>query len=147
MAGDFELHLQRSLDESYEAVVKVLKAGSQAWLPEFAQEAETMTAELAFDQAAQHVRRRVAIELGTIQLFAYGMTVRIQWRAARRPHLYPELEGHLRLDRRQPDGCFQSADIFICSRRPRSHNGSKVIYDTTTRAQRRWNHKALQSRW
>jgi hypothetical protein len=111
MAGDFELHLQRSLDESYEAVVKVLKAGPQAWLPEFAQEAETVTAELAFDQAGGHVRRRVAVELGTVQLFAYGVTVRIQWKAAEHPNLYPRLEGHLRLERRQPTGCRLRFDV------------------------------------
>lgn len=105
MAEGFELHLERILVEPYEAAERVLRAGSQEWLPGFAKEGEQVTAELAYEQAGRRVSRRIAVELGAVQLFAYGVSVRIKWRAARHPDLYPELEGHLRLERRRPAGC------------------------------------------
>ncbi|MBO0703315.1 MAG: hypothetical protein J2P38_10310, partial [Candidatus Dormibacteraeota bacterium] len=35
----------------------------------------------------------------------YGVTVRVEWKGAEHPRLYPALEGHLRLERQQPAGC------------------------------------------
>lgn len=104
MTEDFELHLERGLDLPYEAAEPVLRAGPRAWLPGFAQEGEHTTSELAFEQSGGRVTRRIEVQLGSVQLFAYGVAVRIEWAGARHPQLYPRLEGHLRLERRQPAG-------------------------------------------
>jgi hypothetical protein len=104
VAADFELHLERDLDVAYEAAEHVLEAGPREWLPGFAQEGERVTAELAFEQSGRRVTRRVEVLLGTVQPFAYGVAVRVEWEGARRPQLYPRLEGHLRLERGQPAG-------------------------------------------
>jgi hypothetical protein len=105
VAEGFELHLERILEEPYEQAERVLRGGPQQWLPGFAMEGQQVTAGLAYERAGRRVSRRIAVELGAVQLFAYGVSVRIKWRAARHSRFYPELEGHLRLERRQPAGC------------------------------------------
>lgn len=105
MSVPFELHLERALDEPYEGLERALRAGPGAWLPGFEQEADDrVTGELAAEQAGGRVRRRIEVRTGPVQRFAYGVTVRVDWRAAQHPELYPELEGHLRLERRRDSG-------------------------------------------
>lgn len=105
MADGFELHPERTLGADYETAVAVLREGPQRWLPGFALDGERLTAELGFDQAGRRVGRRIEVTLGSVQPFAYGVTVRVQWKAVRRPQLYPTLEGHLRLEPAQRGGC------------------------------------------
>lgn len=104
MAEGFELHLQRALDEPYEALEAGLRAGPEKWLPGFQRTGDRITGELAYEQAGAHVKRRTEVRVGPVQLFAYGVTIQVGWKGARHPELYPELEGHLRLERRQPSG-------------------------------------------
>ena len=111
MAEGFELHLERTLSADYDTAVGVLRAGPERWLPGFAAEGERLTAELAFDQAGRRIGRRIEVALGTVQPFAYGVTVRVQWQAVRRPHLYPTLDGHLRLEPGQDAGCRLRFDV------------------------------------
>ncbi len=104
VAEGFELHLEKVLDEPYESLVARLRAGPQSWLPGFEQDGDRLTAELATEQAGRRVRRRIEVRTGPVQRFGYGVTVRIEWRGAQHPELYPRLEGHLRLERRQLAG-------------------------------------------
>lgn len=99
-----ELHLERALDEPVEALEAVLREGPERWFPEFAMEEGHATGVLRYRQAGRHIERQVVVEAGPVQRFAYGVTVRLEWRAARHAELYPELEGHLRLERGQPAG-------------------------------------------
>ncbi|MGH7921527.1 MAG: hypothetical protein ACREQM_16525 [Candidatus Dormibacteraceae bacterium] len=103
MAEDFELHLARDLATPYEAALRVLEAGPERWLPGFAQDGDRMTARLGFDQAGRHIGRRIEVRVAPLQRFAYGVIVRLEWKGARRPRLYPRLEGHLRLERGEAD--------------------------------------------
>lgn len=105
MADRSELHLMTVLEAPYESMEQVLREGPQAWLPGFEQEGDRVTAELAAEQSHRRIKRRIEVETGPVQRFAYGVTVRLEWRAARHSELFPELEGHLRLERRQPAGC------------------------------------------
>lgn len=103
--GDtFELHLQQLIDRPYEVLEDRLRSGPENWVPGFALDGERISGELAYEQAGTRVRRRISLRLGPIQRFAYGLTIQIGWRGARHAQLYPELEGHLRLERRQPSG-------------------------------------------
>lgn len=104
MADRSELHLERVLDKPFEALESILRAGPQQWLPGFQEEGGRSTGELAYEQAGSRIKRRIEVRLGPVQRFAYGVTVHIQWKAARHSELYPELEGHLRLEGRQPSG-------------------------------------------
>ncbi|HUZ89731.1 MAG TPA: hypothetical protein VMU49_07870 [Candidatus Acidoferrales bacterium] len=105
MREGFELHLLRVLSGPYETLESVLRAGPQEWLPGFTRQGQANTAEISVEQAGRRIRRRIVVTTGNVERYAYGVTVRIQWRAARHAELYPELEGHLRLERRQPAGC------------------------------------------
>lgn len=103
--GDtFELHLQHVIDRPYEVLEDRLRSGPENWVPGFARDRERISGELAFEQSGARIRRRIAVHVGPVQRFAYGLTVQIGWKGARRPQLYPKLEGHLRLERRQPSG-------------------------------------------
>lgn len=104
MAERPELHFERSLETPYDELEAVLRLGPERWLPGFQREGELITGELAYDQGGTRIRRRIEIEAGPIQRFAYGVTVHLRWKAARRAELYPELDGHLRLERRRPSG-------------------------------------------
>lgn len=104
MAEAAELHLRRELDRPYENVEAQLHAGPEQWLPGFERDGERVTGELSYDQAGVQIRRRTEVRVGPVQRFAYGVTVQIRWKAADRPELYPELEGHLRLEPRTPSG-------------------------------------------
>lgn len=111
MAGDFEVHEERSLEADYPAAERVLRAGPQEWLPGFVQEGERLTSEIGFEELGRRVTRRVDVVLGSVQPFAYGVTVRVEWKGAVHPQLYPSLEGHLRLERRQPAGSRLRFDV------------------------------------
>lgn len=111
MADGFELHLVRTFGADYDSAAGVLRAGPERWLPGFAVDGDRVTAELAFDQAGRRIGRRIEVALGTVQPFAYGVTVRVQWQAVRRPHLYPTLDGHLRLEPGQDAGCRLRFDV------------------------------------
>ena len=100
-----ELHLERVLDAPYEKLEPVLRAGPERWLPGYEQEDGSILCELSYEQGGSRIRRRIEVSLGPVQRFAYGVTLRVQWKAARHAELYPELEGHLRLERREPTGC------------------------------------------
>jgi len=99
-----ELHLEVLLEQPYEVLERVLRAGPERWLPAFSREGNGMTGELAYEQAGRRIKRRIEVHVGPVQRFAYGVTAQIHWKAARRSELYPELEGHLRLEPRQPSG-------------------------------------------
>ena len=105
MPERLELHLARNLDVAYSEALQVLQAGPERWLPEFRRDGDRITAGLALDRAGRRISRRVEVQLGHVQPFAYGVTVRIEWKGSRLPHLYPRLEGHLRLERGRPKGC------------------------------------------
>lgn len=99
-----ELHLERTLEAPYERVESTLRAGPERWLPSFTRDGDRQTAELAYTQAGARIVRRVEVEVGPVQRFAYGVTVHIHWKAASRPGLYPELDGHVRAEERRPSG-------------------------------------------
>jgi hypothetical protein len=104
MADRMEIHLERVIEEPYAALETALRAGPARWLPGFDDEGERVTGELIYEQAGGRVKRRIEVRPGPVQRFAYGVTVRIEWKAAQHSEFYPELEGHLRLERRQPSG-------------------------------------------
>ncbi len=98
MAEHFELHLERKLDAPYDSVETALRDGPQRWLPGFRSAGGRQTAELAYAEAGGRIRRRIDIDVGPVQRFAYGVTVHVSWKAAQRAELYPELDGHLRAE-------------------------------------------------
>lgn len=98
-----ELHLQRVIEQPYELLEARLREGPERWLPGFAGQGERISGELTFQQSGARVRRRIEVKIGPVQHFAYGVTVQVAWKGARHSELYPELEGHLRLER-QGDG-------------------------------------------
>ncbi|HET7421673.1 MAG TPA: hypothetical protein VFL27_14940 [Candidatus Dormibacteraeota bacterium] len=105
-----ELHFERSLDDAYDALERRLRAGPEAWLPGFSVEAGKVTCELWFEQAGRRISRRVELEAGPVQRFAYGVTVHVRWKAARHPELYPAFDGHLRLEARRQAGSMLRLD-------------------------------------
>lgn len=98
MAERFELHLERQLDAPYDSVEAALREGPQRWLPDFRSAGGRQTAELAYAEAGGRIRRRIDVDVGPVQRFAYGVTVHVGWKAAQRAELYPELDGHLRAE-------------------------------------------------
>ena len=108
MAEAPELHLERTLAAEYDAAEAALREGPKRWLPGYAEEGGSLSGELAFRQGGQRIRRRISVEVGPVQRFAYGCTVHVEWRGAGHPELYPTLDGHLRLERRQPAGAVLS---------------------------------------
>lgn len=104
LADPLELHLQRVIQKPYEDLESRLQAGPETWLPGFEQEGSRMTGELSYEQGGTRIKRRTEVWVGPVQRFAYGVTVQISWKGARHPELYPELDGHLRLERHQPSG-------------------------------------------
>lgn len=105
MSERLELHLARELSTSYEVASEVLQAGPQRWLPGFEQHQDHITARLALGTAGRRMGRRVEVHLGRVQPFGYGLSVRLEWQDARRPALYPRLEGHLRAERGEEGRC------------------------------------------
>lgn len=105
MPEPFELHLQRELESPYDVALDALRTGPERWLPGFARDGGRITAVVAFDPAGRRIGRRVEVTLGSVQPFAYGVTVRVEWQGAHQPWLYPRLEGHLRLERAEPGRC------------------------------------------
>jgi hypothetical protein len=98
MGDTFELHLQREIDQPYESVAKRLRGGPEEWLPGFARDGDRVTGELAYERGGARIQRRTEVRIGPVQNFAYGVTVQVGWKGASHPELYPELEGHLRLE-------------------------------------------------
>ena len=98
MAEHFELHLERQLDAPYDTVEAALREGPQRWLPAFRSAGGRQTAELAFAEGGGRIVRRIEIDVGPVQKFAYGVTVHVSWKGAQRAELYPELDGHLRVE-------------------------------------------------
>ena len=84
---------------------EVLQAGPDRWLPGFEQNEDRVTARLELASAGGRVGRRVEVHLGQVQLFGYGLSVRLDWQDARRPSFYPRLEGHLRAERGEEGRC------------------------------------------
>lgn len=104
MAEQFELHLERHLAAAYDSVEAALHEGPKRWLPGFRSAGERQTAELAYSEAGGRIARRIDVDVGPVQRFAYGVTVHVSWRAAQRAELYPELDGHLRAEPSEPSG-------------------------------------------
>lgn len=100
----FELHLSRTIEVPLEHAEAVLKQGPERWLPSFKREGERQTAALTWPRIGGRIARRIAVETGPVQRFAYGVTVHVRWRAAAHAELYPELDGHLRAEGRKPSG-------------------------------------------
>ena len=94
-----EIHLDRMVEGREDQLEAILRAGPARWLPGYAVEGGKVRARLRYQQAGRHLEREVEVEVGPVQRFAYGVSVRVEWRAARHAELYPELEGHLRLER------------------------------------------------
>lgn len=63
-----------------------------------------MSGELAIERAGARVSRRTEVQVGPVQRFAYGVTIQVRWKGQRHPDLYPELEGHLRVEPHEPSG-------------------------------------------
>lgn len=105
MSQRLELHLARDLSTPYEVASEVLQAGPDRWLPGFEEHEGQITARLAMASPGGRMARRVAIQLGQVQPFGYGLSVRLEWQDARRPALYPRLEGHLRAERGEEGRC------------------------------------------
>jgi hypothetical protein len=105
MRDPTELHFQRTLEVAYETVEARLKEGPERWLPGFKTDGDRITGELSYDQGGARVRRRTEVHVGPVQRFAYGVTVQVGWRGAGHHELYPELDGHLRLEPDHPSGC------------------------------------------
>lgn len=103
-AQPFELHLERSLDAPLERVETILHQGPAQWLPAFRREGERQTAELTWPRMGSRIARRIEVETGPVQRFGYGVTVHVRWKAATHAELYPELDGHLRVEGRKPSG-------------------------------------------
>ncbi len=99
MAEPLELHVERRVAAAYEAVENGLREGPEAWVPGLRRDGDRMTAELEYRQRGAGIRRRIELEVGPVQRFAYGVTVHVRWRGAGHPELYPDLEGHLRAER------------------------------------------------
>ncbi len=104
MTETFELHLERHLEAPYDTVESALREGPRRWLPGFRQVGERQTGELTYAEGAGRITRRIQVEVGPAQRFAYGVTVHVAWRAAQRAALYPQLDGHLRAEPRLPSG-------------------------------------------
>jgi hypothetical protein len=100
-----ELHFKTPIDGAYDAIEAALHRGAESWLPEADLKDDELTAELTFDPAGKHIRRRVRVIVGSVQRFGYGVTVHLQWEAAEHPQLYPRFEGVLRLEQLDSGGC------------------------------------------
>ncbi len=97
------LQLHRTVNAPLEAVMRVLNAGPQAWLPDFQEERGQPTTELRYEEAGQRITRRVLVHLGNVQStepFGHGGTVPVEWEALHHPELYPRLDGHIRVEER-----------------------------------------------
>lgn len=101
MAPAVELHFRAAVARPLDDVVAVLRGGP-AWLPGYEERDGHPTAELEVEEAGRRIGRRVRVELGSVQRFAYGVTLQVGWEAEQRAALYPRLEGHLRIE--QPPG-------------------------------------------
>lgn len=110
MTEPLELHMQRDLERPYDTVESRLREGPELWLPGFARDGERITGELSYVQGGARIRRHTQVNVGPVQRFAYGVTVQVGWKGATHPELYPELEGHLRLEPRQPSGAILRFD-------------------------------------
>jgi hypothetical protein len=99
-----ELHFERVLESAYDGAEAALRGGPRRWLPGYADAGGEITGELAYRQGSGRIRRRISIDAGPVQRFAYGVTVHVEWHGADHPELYPTLDGHLRLERRRPSG-------------------------------------------
>ena len=99
-----ELHIEEVLQGPFADLERALRAGPERWLPGYSREEGRITGELAYEQAGRRTKRQIEVRAGPVQRFAYGVTVHVRWKAARHSELYPELEGHLRLERGQPSG-------------------------------------------
>lgn len=104
MAERLELHLSRELEVAYDTIEAALRDGPAAWLPDHRREDGRETAEVAYAQAGTRIARRIAVDVGPVQRFAYGVTVHVSWKAAEHAERYPDLDGHLRAERREPSG-------------------------------------------
>lgn len=104
MADEAELHVERIVERPYVAVEARLREGPGQWLPGFRRDGDRMTGELAYERAGARISRRTEVRVGPLQRFAYGVTIQVRWRGARHPELYPELEGHLRVEPHDPSG-------------------------------------------
>lgn len=111
MPDPAELHLAREVDVPYDQVEAALRAGPERWVPGLRRDGDRLTTELAYAQAGTRIERRIELEVGPVQKFAYGVTVHVRWRGAGRPQLYPELEGHLRAEPRPEAGSTLRFDV------------------------------------
>jgi len=97
------LQLHKTVHAPPQAVIQALNAGAQAWLPDFKEEHGQPTTELHYEEAGQHVTRRVLVRLGQIEStapFGHGVTVPLEWEALHHPELYPRLDGLVRVEER-----------------------------------------------
>jgi hypothetical protein len=94
-----DLYLETEIPCPYEPLAEVLQSGPERWLPQAERTGEALIFEVGVGSGRRGVRRRVKVTLSRVTPFGYGVAVRIAWRAARRPELYPTLEGALRLER------------------------------------------------
>ena len=111
MSEAFELHLERHLEAAAERLEDVLRQGPEAWLPGYSEAEGTVTSELLAGRTGRLVRRRIEVRLGSVQRFGYGTSLRLEWRAARHPELFPELDGHLRIEPRKGGGTRLKLDV------------------------------------
>jgi len=99
-----EIHVDKDLDGSYDRVEATLREGPERWLPGFERSGDTITGELRFQRAGIRISRRTEVSVGPVQRFADGVTVHVDWKGARHPEVYPELDGHVRVERGRGGG-------------------------------------------
>lgn len=104
MTEPVEIHVEKDLDASYDRAEATLREGPERWLPGFERSGEAMTGELRFHRAGVNVSRRTEVGVGPVQRFADGVTVHVDWKGAQHPEVYPQLDGHVRVERRREGG-------------------------------------------
>ena len=99
MTEPVEIHFERDLEVAYETAEAALREGAERWLPGFERRGELVTGVLRYQRAGVKISRQTEVGVGPVQRFAYGVTVHVDWKGARHPEVYPELDGHVRLER------------------------------------------------
>jgi hypothetical protein len=103
-----ELHFESTIERAYEPTAAALRAGPEEWLPGPEMMDHCLPAEL---EREGQTLRRIDVAVGAVQPFGPGLAVPIQWRADRRPRLYPRLHGALRLEPLAPERCRLRLDV------------------------------------
>ena len=100
-----DLFLETQIDHDYEPLAALLRGDPERWLPGAERMGEQLIFEVGLGPSGRRVQRKVQAMLSRVQPFGHGVAVHVEWRALRRPELYPTLAGALRLERAGPGRC------------------------------------------